>query len=262
MTALSFVSRRDAEVDYTVHSSRVKWTVKSSWRYAGCVEQPEAAAVERERTTSRGVATRQRILDAACDLIFERGVAAVALDDILAATGTSKSQLYHYFADRSDLIRAVVARQGERVLDQHRLALEHVDGWEALGRWRDFVVGVVEGLGGRGGCPVGSLADEVADVDEQARVEAASVFEQWQALLAGAFRAMVAAGQLQPEADLDRLALATLASLEGGLLLSKTARSTVPVETALDAAITNLRAFAVEPGRRPQSRPRAVVTKP
>jgi AcrR family transcriptional regulator len=204
------------------------------------------------------VATRQRILDAACDLMFERGAAAVTLDDILAATGTSKSQLYHYFADKSDLIRAVVARQGERVLDQQRLALGDVDGWEALGRWREFVVGVVEGLGGRGGCPVGSLADEMAEVDEQARMEASTVFEQWQALLAGALRAMVAAGQLQPDADLDGLALATLACLQGGLLLAKTTRSTGPVEAALDAAIAHLRAYAVEPGRRPRTSRRAI----
>jgi hypothetical protein len=149
------------------------------------------------------------------------------------------------------VIRAVVARQGERVLDQQRLALGDVDGWEALGRWRDFVVGVVEALGGRGGCPVGSLADEMAEVDERARIEAASVFEQWQALLADTLRAMVAAGQLQPQPDLDRLALATLASLQGGLLLAKTTRTTVPVEAALDAAIAHLRAFAVEPAQRP-----------
>jgi len=226
------------------------------------VHKPEVAAVERGPTTSRGVATRQRILDAACDLMFERGAAAVTLDEILAATGTSKSQLYHYFADRSDLIRAVVARQGERVLDLQRQALGDVDGWEALARWRDFVVGIVEGLGGRGGCPVGSLADEMADLDEQARIEAASVFERWQALLAGTLRAMVAAGQLHTEADVDGLALATLASLQGGLLLAKTTRTTVPVEAALDAAIAHLRAFAVEPERLPRSNRRATVTKP
>src|SRR5262249_13158803 len=93
--------------------------------------------------------------------------------------------------------------------------------------------------------------DELAELDEPARIEAASVFEQWQALLVDAFRAMVATGQLQPDADLDRLALATLASLEGGLLLAKTTRTTVPVEAALDATIAHLRAFAVAPGRRP-----------
>jgi AcrR family transcriptional regulator len=225
------------------------------------VKQPQTATVEREPATSRGIATRQRIVDAACDLMFERGAASVSLDEVLAASGTSKSQLYHYFADRSDLIRAVVARQGERVLDLQRQGLGAVDGWETLGRWRDSVVGVVESLGGRGGCPVGSLADEMAEQDEQVRIEAASVFEEWQALLAGTFRTMVAAGQLQPEADVDGLALATLASVQGGLLLAKTTRTTVPIEVALDAAIRHLRAFAVEPGRRPRSRRRATVTK-
>jgi AcrR family transcriptional regulator len=180
-------------------------------------------------------------------LVFEHGAGALSLDEILVVTGTSKSQLYHYFTDRSDLIRAVVARQGERVLDLQRPVLEDVDGWETLNRWRDFVVGVVERLSCRGGCPVGSLADELAELDEQARLEAASIFERWQDLLVDALGAMVAAGQLRADADLDRLALATMASLQGGLLLSKTTRTTAPVEAALDAAIAHLRTYAVDP---------------
>jgi AcrR family transcriptional regulator len=218
------------------------------------VNQPETPLVERGPVTSRGVATRQRILDAACDLVFERGAVILSLDDVLAVTGTSKSQLYHYFADKSDLIRAVVARQGERVLDLQRPALGEVDGWEALGRWRDAVVAVVAGLDCRGGCPVGSLADELAELDEEARSEAASIFDRWQELLVGALRAMVVAGQLRADVDLDRLALATLASLQGGLLLAKTTRTTAPVEVALDAAIAHIRTYAVESAGRPRSR--------
>ena len=197
--------------------------------------------------TSKGTATRQRILDAACDLVFEHGAGALNLDDLRAATGTSKSQLYHYFADKTDLIHAVVARQGERVLDLQRPVLGDVDGWDALRRWRDFVVDVVAGLNCRGGCPIGSLADELSETDESARVLTASLFGQWQDLVAGALRAMVRSGQLRADADLDRLALATMASLQGGLLLSKTTRSTGPIEVALDAAIAHLRTFAVEP---------------
>ena len=210
------------------------------------MHQPETAAPERSPVTSKGVATRQRILDAACDLVFERGAQALNLDEILTVTGTSKSQLYHYFADRSDLIHAVVARQGERVLDFQRVALGEVDGWAALRRWRNAVVGVVEALSCRGGCPIGSLANELAELDEPARTAAASVFERWQGLLVDALQAMVVAGQLRPDADLDHLALATLASVQGGLLLAKTTRTTVPIEVALDAAIAHLRTFAVE----------------
>jgi hypothetical protein len=58
------------------------------------------------------------------------------------------------------------------------------------------------------------------------------------------------------------MALATLASLEGGLLLAKTTRTTVPLQAALDAAIAHLRAFAVEPRRRPRSSQGAMVTRP
>ena len=216
------------------------------------------SSVDRVPTTSKGLATRQRILDAACDLVFERGAVTLSLDELLAATGTSKSQLYHYFADRSDLIRAVVTRQGERTLDLQRPLLRHVDGWDALRRWRDGVVNIVAALECRGGCPVGSLADELAELDEPARLETASIFRQWQDLIVEALRTMVAAGQLRADADVQTLALATLASLQGGLLLAKSTRTTAPLEVALDSAIAHLRTYAVEPsGRRRPTRRRS-----
>ena len=58
--------------------------------------------------TRKGQETRQRIIDATTDLIFERGVGEVSLDDVRAATGTSKSQLYHYFVDKGQLVHAVI----------------------------------------------------------------------------------------------------------------------------------------------------------
>jgi AcrR family transcriptional regulator len=200
--------------------------------------------------TARGRATRQRIVDAACDLVYARGVAAVNLDDVLDATGTSKSQLYHYFADKSDLVHAVVVHQGERVLELQRPVLEAVDGWAALRRWRTFVVGIVKGRRGRGGCPIGSLSSELAELDEGARLELAGVFDRWQQLLADALHRMIESGAIRRDADADQLALATMASLQGGLLLAKTRRSTKPLEVALDAAIAYLETAAAPTPRR------------
>jgi len=54
------------------------------------------AVREQARLTSRGLATRARLVETAADMFFERGVGGTSLDEILAATGTSKSQLYHY----------------------------------------------------------------------------------------------------------------------------------------------------------------------
>src|SRR5436305_13587929 len=90
--------------------------------------------------TTKGRATRDRIVEAACDLVFERGVATLNLDDVRRMTDTSKSQLYHYFQDKSDLVHAVVVRQGERVLEIQGPALNAVDGWRALKQWRNLVL--------------------------------------------------------------------------------------------------------------------------
>ena len=49
--------------------------------------------------TARGAATRARIVEAAADLIYARGVEQTSLDEVMATSGVSKSQLYHYFAE-------------------------------------------------------------------------------------------------------------------------------------------------------------------
>ena len=66
--------------------------------------------------TARGRAARDRIIQAAAELIGERGVAATSLDDVIDRAGASKSQLYHYFEDRASLLRAVVVHNTEAVL--------------------------------------------------------------------------------------------------------------------------------------------------
>jgi TetR/AcrR family transcriptional repressor of nem operon len=195
-------------------------------------------------STQKGRETRDRIVDAACDLVFERGVAGLNLDDVREATGTSKSQLYHYFEDKSDLIKAVVDRQAERVLGIHGPALGAVDGWAALRRWRNLIVRLVRAAGCHGGCPVGSLANELAELDESSRHRLSDVFAEWEGIVAAALQRMVDRGELRPSADVKQLSTAAMASLQGGLLLSKTSRSIQPLEVALDATIDYLKAVA------------------
>ena len=61
------------------------------------------------RLTARGSATRERILQAAADLMRANGVAATTLDEVRVASGTSKSQLYRHFPDKDALVHAVIA---------------------------------------------------------------------------------------------------------------------------------------------------------
>src|SRR5437870_13607196 len=85
--------------------------------------------------TLKGRAMRERIVQAAAELVAEKGVAGVSLDDVRARTGASRSQLYHYFEDRDDLIRAVIEVTTDAVIDVQGELLEHLDSWAGSERW-------------------------------------------------------------------------------------------------------------------------------
>ena len=194
--------------------------------------------------TEKGRAMRARIVDAAAELIFERGIAEVSLGDIQEKSGASKSQLYHYFADKNDLLRAVIERQERDVLGRHRVVFESLGDWDDLQRWRDAIVAFQASRGCRGGCPIGSLASGLAELDDGARDQLSDAFESWVGLIAEGIARMVERGDIRADADAEALAIGVLASLQGGLLMAETARSTRPLEIALDAALAHLKSFA------------------
>jgi len=202
--------------------------------------------------TRKGRETRQRIIEAAARLVYEGTVAAVSLDEVCRATSTSKSQLYHYFDDKEDLVHAVIDHERERVLGFHRPALESLSTWEDIQRWRDLIVEAQAARACRGGCPLGSLANELADLDEPARGQLSSAFLAWEQLLNDGLAKMVDAGTLRADANTRDLALSVIASLQGGLLLAELDRSTRPLEIALDAAIGYLRSFVPGAGHNDQ----------
>jgi TetR/AcrR family transcriptional repressor of nem operon len=194
------------------------------------------------RLTARGRATRERVVAAAATLIHERGVAGTSLDDVRAATGTSKSQLYHYFADRSALVRAVVDRQVADVLQAQFAELDALDSMAALQAWRDRVVALNAQVACVGGCPMGRLVSELAESDPTARAALLNGFGTWQARISAGLRSMQERGELAAGTDVDALALGLVAAAQGGLLLTQTTRSTAPLEAALDLALDGIRA--------------------
>ncbi len=196
--------------------------------------------------TSRGRATRERILAAAAALIHERGVAGTSLDDVRAATGTSKSQLYHYFTDKSGLVEAVVERQVEHVLSAQQPELDDVDSMAGLRRWRNRVVALHGPAVCADGCPLGRLANEVASSDPAARAGLTAGFATWHDRLSRGLSAMGNRNELPAHADPDAIALALLAAVQGGLLLARTTGSTTPLAAALDVILGGIETQACD----------------
>jgi TetR/AcrR family transcriptional regulator, transcriptional repressor for nem operon len=87
---------------------------------------------------------------------------------------------------------------------------------------------------------------ELAETDNQARIRVAASLSRWEGAIRTGLRSMQARGELG-SADPDELALATLAALQGGLLLTQMQRSTRPLATALDAMLTLIAHEAARP---------------
>lgn len=197
------------------------------------------------RLTARGAKTRAKIVAAAANLMYVQGVGATTLDDVIAATGVSKSQLYHHFDGKDALVRAVVDHVGQSVIEREREALAHVSTIRGLRRWRDALVRNNALKHGAYGCALGALASEVSDHDDLARKALAHLFAEWQGLLADVLRRLQADGALPAEVSVDQLATGLMAALQGGYMLAQTERDVAPMATSIDMALAHIESLTV-----------------
>jgi len=200
-----------------------------------------------EALTAKGRATRARIVAGAAEVVREQGVAAT-LDDIRARTGTSKSQLFHYFPEGKDqLLLAVAQFEANRVLEDQQPHLSCLDSWESWERWRDVVLERYERQGDT--CPLGALFLQVGRQRPGARAIVTELMRQWQGQLAQGMRALQAAGLVSPALDVDRTAAALLAGLQGGVAIMLSTGDSAHLRAALDTGIEHLRAAGADTAR-------------
>jgi AcrR family transcriptional regulator len=188
-------------------------------------------------TTEKGRTTRQRIVAAATEVVAEKGAVGASLDEVGARAPASRSQLYHYFDDKNDLLLAVAEATNETVLGGQRELFSHDGTWDGLARWADALVAFQEARGGRGGCPIANLLGQIGERDDAVRGVLATGFDRWAADINAGLTAMVASGELRSDADVSWLASTTLASVQGGLVLSQAHRDPLPLRHALDGAL-------------------------
>ena len=189
-----------------------------------------------EPTTARGRATRDRILQAAAVLVKERGVALTTIDAVQEAAGVGRSQMYHYFDDRDDLMRAVVGATVDAVLADQDVLVKGVDSLADIDRWFAEVVANSWRQDSVGGCPIGSLASQLAEHDDVTRAAFVTAFERWEAPLIAGLERMQRRGELRPDVSVTDLADITMAAIQGGLLLAQIRRNPDQVRLALEGA--------------------------
>jgi AcrR family transcriptional regulator len=195
--------------------------------------------------TTKGAATRQRIIEAASAEIREFGV-TVTLDDIRARARASKSQLFHYFPEgREQLLLAVARYEADLVLADQQPQLGDLTSWPAWQAWRDTVVARYREQGQQ--CPLSALITQLGRATPGAQAVVAELMGQWQGQIAAGIAAMQAAGEVSGDLDAARTAAAILAGIQGGVIMMLSTGNLAPLEAALDLALEHLRCASPAP---------------
>jgi TetR/AcrR family transcriptional repressor of nem operon len=212
-----------------------------------------AASARSLPVTERGRRARASIIDAAATLMYQQGVSVTSLDDVLAAADSGKSQLYHYFGGKADMVAAVIERQLELVLARQP-SLAHIESWDGIDAWVSEILTAHSAPGGPFACPLGTMAAELKN-DQTFRPLLDDAFRRWEAPLARGLQTIQDRGELVADADPHRLASAVIAALQGGMLLARVRGDIAPLRDTLEGAVAQLRQWRATPsGRRRSTR--------
>jgi AcrR family transcriptional regulator len=173
--------------------------------------------------------TKERIINSSATLFRRQGYSASGVKQIVAEAEAPFSSLYHFFPQGKDQLAAEVIRSSglffqelvESVFDAAPDVLTGV---------HDCFAGAAETLRQTAyadACPIATVALEVASTNEPLRQATAEVFESW---VRSATERFAAAGI--PEPDSRRLAIGMIAALEGAFVLSRSMRTTEPLDVA------------------------------
>src|SRR4051812_35587273 len=168
--------------------------------------------------------TRQRMLDAALEVMRERGAAGVTVDEVLARSGAPRGSVYHHFpGGRSQLLDETLTYAGESFTGMlERAARNGADG--VLTRLIAFWTRVLEESDFRAGCPILATAGGTGPEGEDLARKAAQILSGWRRTIAVAFEADGwAAG------DADALATTVLSSISGAVSMCRAMRSADPL---------------------------------
>ena len=85
--------------------------------------------------TAQGQRTYDRIVEAAAELMHRDGVRATSVEDVLDRCGAGKSQMYHYFTSKQDLLIAVIDWQWDLTRAALGMTTKEINSWRDIQLW-------------------------------------------------------------------------------------------------------------------------------
>lgn len=183
--------------------------------------------------SKNSLSTRDRLIDSARFLFWERGFAGTSMADLLAHAEVNSGSFYHFFDSKEALLRAVLEQYIELLrpmvvnpaFASTPKPLERI--FAILAGYRERILATDS----KYGCPLGRLALEIDPENSPAHTLIARNFQGWIEAIRECIVEMKSS--LPAGTDTDALATFVLVTMEGGVMLSRSYRTVEPFDRAI-----------------------------
>jgi AcrR family transcriptional regulator len=190
--------------------------------------------------------TRERLLNAAFEEIYQRGFQAASLDTILDRAGVTKGALYHHFPDKAALGHAVVDNVIRSLLLERWLGVLREQPGDPITALQSMLKERASDLSPEEielGCPLNNLAQEMSPLDERFRRRIMATFELWTEGFAEVLRQGQEQGTVRKDIPAPKIAAFMVAAIEGSFGLAKGAQSVALLRSNMETLGTLLDSF-------------------
>jgi TetR/AcrR family transcriptional repressor of nem operon len=179
--------------------------------------------------------TRKYIIEQAAPLFNQKGFAGTSLHDIMETTGLKKGGIYGNFDSKEAIAVASFEYSVELVTKKVKLrADQKLTSYEKIYVVIDFYRNYLTNSPIDGGCPILNTSVEADDTNPILKARVIKALDNWQGSMAGTIKKGIQRKEIQPNVDAEEFATVFIATLEGGIMISRVYDNIKPLNTVLN----------------------------
>lgn len=179
--------------------------------------------------------TRQYIIEQSAPLFNQKGYAGTSLHDIMETTGLKKGGIYGNFESKEEIAVASFEYAVGLVTEKVKLrADQKLKSYDKLQVVVDFYRNYLTNPPIDGGCPILNTSIEADDTNPRLRNRVIEALDNWRGSMAGTIRKGIRRKEIKPTIDAEEFATLFIATLEGGIMMSKVYQKIQPLNIVLN----------------------------
>lgn len=190
-------------------------------------------------------AKKEKLMKTAYHQFRIHGFHGTGLNQILKEAELGKSQLYHYFESKEDLLMASLDFYSKNIYKETYRFMHDI---QSLDEFEQIVAGslrLCKSQNRIAGCFLGSIAGELASSNDILRKYLVDLYEEWKSLFVSGLDELKRKSLISQDAKTEELAEFFLVSVQGAFVMAKVTKDLSVIERSISKSINYIRSYAI-----------------